>query len=579
MSPLGLTGASRRGGKGELLVESGRLEHRIRLFERMVFLGCAIVALLSVAHFLEGMYTMLALHLPLLLINIVNLLLLRYHRQLELAINIMLGTVFVLLLGTAVIGGISNTGILWLPLYPILVFLLVGKGGGVYWVVIYNFITFFLFISELTGFDITPYQADFVLYASISTMVMSFLVYIYENQREKLVNELEFERIRAEEANRAKSQFLANMSHEIRTPMNGIFGLTKIMLKGDLSRESRQHAELIQTSSETLMGLINDVLDISKIEAHKLEIISQAVEMSKLIKELMGLLKPGADAKSISLKCEMADDISEWVMLDPLRLHQILLNIVGNAVKFTHEGEVTLIVERSYDHHVSERKVIDGWGGSLLHFTVRDSGIGIPPEKIESIFEQFSQVDSTLSRQHGGSGLGLTISRELVEMMGGRISVESVGGEGSTFHFCIPLIETESEVEVDVAQLPEQFDLNVLVAEDDHINRFVVTRFLVDLGCRVECVENGEKAVQATVNGKYDLLLMDLHMPQMDGRQATQAIRKLTTPAAKIPIIALTANVISGEREACLAAGMDDFVMKPLQSERLREVLATYQQK
>jgi len=579
MSPLGLTGASRQGGKGELLVESGRLEHRIRLFERMVFVGCAIVVLLSVAHFLEGMYTLLALHLPLLLINIVNLVLLRYHRQLELAINIMLGTVLVVLLGTAVIGGISNTGILWLPLYPILVFLLVGKGGGVYWVVIYNFMAFFLFISELIGFDITPYKADFVLYASISTMVMSFLVYIYENQREKLVDELELERVRAEEANRAKSQFLANMSHEIRTPMNGIFGLTKIMLKGELSRESRQHAELIQTSSETLMGLINDVLDISKIEAHKLEISYQSVELSKLITELMGLLKPGTDAKNIRLKYERADDIPKWAMLDSLRLRQILLNIVGNAIKFTHEGEVSLIVEMSNDPDTIEKTVIDGWDGSLLHFIVRDSGIGIPPEKIDSIFEQFSQVDSTLSRQHGGSGLGLAISRELIEMMGGRISVESVEGEGSTFHLYIPLIEAESEVDADIAQLPEQFDLNVLVAEDDRINRFVVTRFLVDLGCRVECVENGEKAVQAATSGKYDLLLMDLHMPLMDGRQATQAIRKLDTPVAKIPIIALTANVISGEREACLAVGMDDFVMKPLQSERLREVLVTYQQK
>lgn len=560
-------------------VTSDRLEHRIRLFERMVFLGCAIVTLLSVVHFLEGMYALLALHIPILLINIVNLVLLRYHRQLALAINLMLGTAFILLLGTAVIGGLANTGILWLPLYPILVFLLVGKGGGVYWVVSYNFAAFFLFISEQIGFDVTPYESDFVLYASISTLVMSFLVYIYENQREKLVDELELERIRAEEASSAKSQFLANMSHEIRTPMNGIFGLINIMLKGELSRENRQHAELIQSSSETLMGLINNILDISKIEAHKFEISYQAVELSKLIKGLMGLLKPGADAKNINLKWELVDDIPEWVMLDPQRLRQILLNIVGNAIKFTPEGEVALIVEKGNGPDTPGRREIDGWNGYLLHFAVRDSGIGIPPDKMDSVFEQFSQVDSTLSRQYGGSGLGLAISRELAGMMGGRIGVDSVMGEGSTFHLYIPLIEAEVEVVVDVAQLPEQFDLNVLVAEDDRINRFVVTRFLVDLGCRVECVENGKRAVEAATSGKYDLLLMDLHMPLMDGRQATQAIRKLEAPVANMPIIALTANVISGEREACLEAGMDDFVIKPLQPERLREVLATYQNK
>ncbi len=583
MSPLGLIDRSKQGVKEDEPATSERLAHRIRLFERMILLGCATVALLSVFHLMEGMSTLMTFQLPILFLNIVNLMLLRYHRQLELAINIMLASVFLILFGTAMIGGIANSGILWLPLYPILVFLLLGKGGGVYWVISYNFAVFFLFIAELIGFDLTPYPANFVIHVSVSTLVMSFLVYIYENQRAKLVDELELERIRAEEANRTKSQFLANMSHEIRTPMNGIIGLTNIMLKEDLSKECRQHAELIQVSSETLMGLIDDVLDISKIEAHKFEIQSQEVELPKLIGELMGLLKPGADAKGLGFEAHLVDEIPEWVMLDPLRLRQILLNIVGNAIKFTHEGEVALIVEKSSGPDSPESGVIDGAfidgpGSSLLHFIVRDSGIGIPPEKIETIFEQFSQVDSTLSREYGGSGLGLTISRELAEMMGGWMSVESEAGEGSTFHLYLPLIEVESEIEdvVDISQLPEQFGLHVLVAEDDSINRFVVTRFLTDLGCQVECVENGEEAVEAARNGKYDLLLMDLQMPQMDGRQATQAIRAQESPEAHIPIIALTANVISGEREMCLQAGMDDFIVKPLQPERLREVLARY---
>ncbi|MCW8983089.1 MAG: ATP-binding protein [Gammaproteobacteria bacterium] len=566
--------------KGEM-TSNERLAHRIRLFEGMVFLGCLTVSLLNVAHFLGGLHFLVAFQLPLLLINIGNLVLLRYHQKLDLAINVMLGTVFLVLIGTAMIGGIANTGGLWLPIFPILAFLLVGKGGGVYWVISYNIAVLSLFIGELTGFDVTPYPVDFVVNVMVSTLVMSLIVYIYENQRQRLVDDLEVERIRAEEANRAKSHFLANMSHEIRTPMNGIIGLTNIMMRDDLSSESRRHAELIQVASEGLMGLIDDILDISKIEAHRIDITYQAVELPKLIEELVGLLKPEADAKGIKLESQLADGIPECVMFDPLRLRQILLNIVGNSIKFTHEGEVSLSVEKTNLRDNPEREVIGGWGGTQLHFTVRDSGIGIPAEKIDSVFEQFSQADNTLSREYGGSGLGLTISRELAEMMGGRLSVESGVGEGSIFHLYLPMIEADSVINktIDISQLPEQFDLNVLVAEDDHINQFVITRFLHDLGCTVECVNNGEKAVEAANSGKYDLVLMDLHMPLMDGRQATKRIRAAEKSSQRLPIIALTANVISGEREACLEAGMDDFIVKPLQPERLREALAPCQKK
>ncbi|NOR51821.1 MAG: hypothetical protein GQ470_04300, partial [Gammaproteobacteria bacterium] len=345
MSLLELTDRSKREGTGEAPDASDRLAHRTRLFEQMAFLGCATLALLSVFHFTMEMYALAVLQFPILFINIINLVSQRYHRRLELAMNVMLGTMFIVLLGTAMIGGVVNSGILWLPLYPILVFLLLGKGAGIYWVITYNIAIFSLFIAELNGFNATPFEADFVIYVFISTMVMSSLVYIYENQREKLVDELELERIRAEEASRTKSEFLANMSHEIRTPMNGIIGLTSIILEGNLSKENRHYAELLQSSSETLMGLINDVLDISKIEANKVDIAYQSVDLAKLINALMSLLKPGADAKEIGLETHLNDELPKSLMLDPLRLRQIVLNIVGNAIKFTHEGEIRLTVD------------------------------------------------------------------------------------------------------------------------------------------------------------------------------------------------------------------------------------------
>jgi signal transduction histidine kinase/ActR/RegA family two-component response regulator len=579
MNPSAVSAGLKNLKRTKAAATCNRLEHRMRLFERMILLGCLTVSMFIVLHVMEQMYTLAAFQTPILLLNVVNLLLLRYHQRLEVAINIMLGSVSIFLIGTAMIGGLADTGILWLPIYPILVFLLVGKGGGVYWVVGYNIAIFGLFIAELLGFDLTPYGTDFALIVSASTLVMSLIVYIYESQRQLLVEELEVARIKAEEANQAKSQFLAKMSHEIRTPMNGIIGLANIMMRGELSQESRHHAELIQTASETMMELIDDILDISKIEAHKIDICYQPVALLKLVTDLMGLLQPGTDAKGIKLEWQLADGIPEWLMFDPLRLRQILLNILGNATKFTHKGEITLTVEKTNERDSPERRVIGGWSGSLLHFIVKDSGIGIPVEKMKSIFEQFSQVDNTLSRQYGGSGLGLSISRELAEMMGGQLNVESEVGQGSTFHLYLPLIEAESMSDATASStaIADQFELHVLVVEDDRINQFVITRFLTDLGCSVECVADGELAVAAVREGDYDLVLMDLHMPKMDGRQATQAIRAQELPGQHLPIIALTANVVSGERAACFQAGMDDFMVKPLQPERLREILMKYQ--
>ena len=375
----------------------------------------------------------------------------------------------------------------------------------------------------------------------------------------------------AENANRAKSAFLANMSHEIRTPMHGIIGTTDLLLTTDLAQRQRDLVKMVRESATGLLGVINDILDISKLEAGRLAIEVTDFNLEVIVHQAVDLLVSKAEEKGLRLDCVIDHEARGRFRGDPSRLRQILLNLIGNAIKFTEKGVVSVEVSRL----ASEA------GRTLVKIDVVDTGIGIAEEAQRHLFQKFIQADSSISRRFGGTGLGLAISKQLVEAMGGEITLESRIGEGSRVSFTLSLGEASDGPTPILPDEPDQAasgpvkksGKRVLLAEDVVINQVIAQEMLVREGHDVDLAHNGLEAVEAASRSHYDLILMDVHMPILDGLEATRRIRALPGEAAKVPIIALTADAIAGVRQHYVAAGMDDFLSKPFAAEALATIV------
>ncbi|HEY9063991.1 MAG TPA: ATP-binding protein [Burkholderiaceae bacterium] len=369
--------------------------------------------------------------------------------------------------------------------------------------------------------------------------------------------ELERARAEAERASRAKSQFLAVVSHEIRTPMNGILGATELLLETTVSPAQQRYVQVVRHSATALMHLIDDVLDMARIEAGKMQLSPADFDLPGLLAEAAELVALATRDRPVTLQCRVAPAVPDWVHGDPHRLRQVLLNLLYNAVKFTDRGEVVL-----------EAAVIDTHDdpdSTTVRISVQDTGIGISATHLASIFDAFEQGDGSSTRRHGGSGLGLAIAKDLTELMGGRLDVRSELGVGSRFWIDVPLKRAVPRASAAPTAVKRTGRTRVLLAEDDEVNQLIIVNMLALLECDVDVARNGIEAHRAAADGAYDIILMDCHMPEMDGYEATRHIRdQEQRRGTRLPVIAITADAQTVNRDRCLAAGIDDVIYKPV---------------
>lgn len=435
--------------------------------------------------------------------------------------------------------------------------------------------------SALVGFDLVSFSILEFSFPFVSSGLTYFVVWRYrqlQDTLETLVEEqtkqlayknevLDRALQKSEATSKAKISFLANMSHELRTPMNGVLGLVEMLADSRLDREQLELVEAIRHSGGTLLNILNDLLDLSKVESGKMTIEMVPFSIEKVIQNAIRLLEVSAREKGLHLSSEIDATFPRAVLGDAHRLQQVVLNLVSNAIKYTEEG------------HVLVRVRIHSWVDDHLDFSIdiEDSGIGIGLQEQEFIFDKFTQVDASTTRVAGGAGLGLSISKQLVTLMGGRIELQSELGKGSVFsiHMKMLISKHEPVVQRDEPLPPFSRSLSVLVVEDNRINQIVARRILEKLGCRVEMVENGQAALEILAHSHFDAILMDCLMPVMDGFEATKSIRQWEKRTGTyIPIIAMTANAVEGDRELCLSVGMDDYISKPITARVVRSKIA-----
>src|SRR6266545_6117753 len=380
----------------------------------------------------------------------------------------------------------------------------------------------------------------------------------------------------ARAADHAKGQFLADVSHEIRTPMHGVLGMADLLLRGELTPVQREEVEAIRTSAEALLALTNDILDLSRIEAGRLELRLRDFRLQELAVSVVQLLAPQAAARDVDLYLQLASELQGVLHGDPVRLRQVLLNLTGNAIRFTHHGSVIV----SFDLVKGEKEA------PAIRCQVRDTGAGIRPEVQARLFQPFTQSDSAIARQLGGTGLGLVISKSVVELTGGTIGFESTHGAGSTFWFKLPLVRAQGTGVLARPEVPDtgretkrraaRHAVRVLVVDDHPVNRTLALAQLRDLGYLVDVAEGGEAALSLLAGRPYDAVLLDCAMPELDGYETCRRLRQMETDGRHVPVIALTAHAMEGEQEKCLAAGMDDFLAKPYQTETLAALLDSW---
>lgn len=418
--------------------------------------------------------------------------------------------------------------------------------------------------------------------SGIALLLASFFVILRLNSQAKLIKQLDESHKRERQATELKDQFMANMSHEIRTPMNAIIGFTNLLQKGNLDNTQHQQVNAIQTSGENLLNIVNDILDFSKIEAGMMRLESAPFSLRGTLQDIEMMFKEKVRLRGLVLSVDIAPKLPDIIEGDAIRLTQILVNLISNAIKFTEKGSIVVNVSSPLSH--DDKIFIENSDKFVrLCFEVRDTGIGIPKDKLEVIFDRFRQASSDITRRFGGSGLGLSIVKNLVELQGGTIEVSSVMDKGSTFTFCIPYQISDKQLQFDFKEkiptknsnnAPNTEGVKVLVVEDNKLNQDLMQQLLTSWQLNFTIAENGRQAIEYLKKEPYSLVLMDIQMPEMDGYSTTQKIRddlKIRTP-----IVALTAHALAGERERCLSAGMNDYLPKPIREDKLRALIAQF---
>jgi len=500
------------------------------------------------------------------------------QRRLIHGVHIALLITYLCIFAVSLDSGQNDAVSIWylIPL-PMVAAYLVGSGAAFWWAGLSAIAIISLCVSEKLmhippEFVLTPAQIVFVrILIMVSCLAFGIAA---RKASDQYIGNLQLAKQAAEAASRAKSEFLATMSHEIRTPLNGVIGLNGLLRDTPLTADQRRYVELARMSGETLLHLINDILDFSKIEAGRLELEPLPFDPKHVCEEVADLLQERAREKGLTLIGEMSAELPDGVRGDPARLRQILVNLLGNAVKFTSIGEVRL------NCHVLKVTTTHIW----LRYEVIDTGPGMDEATTARLFQPFTQADVSTTRKYGGSGLGLSISRRLAELMGGRLSVSSEPGKGSTFWFevpferlppgSMPVHQDGGFVAASSTPAPAgRWRGRVLLAEDNAVNQLVASEILKRLGYRVDIVGNGKEAVDAVKRLPYDIVFLDCHMPEMDGFEACRTIRSREQNSRHVPIIAMTASALKGDREKCLDAGMDDYLPKPVRMNDLRTAI------